>query len=81
MGGDLARVFERAEKLAEKAGDSFVTAERLLLALVIGAPGASGAPGAGALGAAGSPSGGAADKGSRRAAWHAPRCTRMTPRY
>ena len=53
MGGDLARVFERAEKLAEKAGDSFVTAERLLLALVIGAPGASGAPGAEALGAAG----------------------------
>ncbi len=53
MGGDLARVFERAEKLAEKAGDSFVTAERLLLALVIGAPGASGAPGAEALSAAG----------------------------
>jgi ATP-dependent Clp protease ATP-binding subunit ClpB len=32
---ELARVFEQAEKAAEKAGDSFVTAERLLLALVI----------------------------------------------
>ncbi|MCH7796027.1 MAG: ATP-dependent chaperone ClpB, partial [Proteobacteria bacterium] len=39
LGGDLARVFEQAEKLAEKAGDSFVTAERLLLALAM-APGA-----------------------------------------
>ena len=48
LGGDLARVFERAEKLAEKAGDSFVTAERLLLALAM----ASGAPAAEALGAA-----------------------------
>jgi ATP-dependent Clp protease ATP-binding subunit ClpB len=32
---ELARVFEQAEKLAEKAGDSFVTAERLLLALAM----------------------------------------------
>ncbi len=32
---DLARVFDAAEKAAEKAGDSFVTAERLLLALAL----------------------------------------------
>ncbi|MFL9826601.1 ATP-dependent chaperone ClpB [Rhodoplanes sp. SY1] len=31
----LARVFDIAEKAAEKAGDSYVTAERLLLALAI----------------------------------------------
>jgi len=31
----IARVFEAAEKAAEKAGDSFVTVERLLLALAI----------------------------------------------
>lgn len=31
----LARVFDAAEKAAEKAGDSFVTVERLLLALAI----------------------------------------------
>jgi ATP-dependent Clp protease ATP-binding subunit ClpB len=31
----LARVFEAAEKAAEKAGDSFVTVERLLLALTL----------------------------------------------
>ncbi len=31
----LARVFETAEKIAEKAGDSYVTVERLLLALDI----------------------------------------------
>jgi ATP-dependent Clp protease ATP-binding subunit ClpB len=31
----LARVFETAEKAADKAGDSFVTVERLLLALAI----------------------------------------------
>ncbi|WP_022726669.1 ATP-dependent chaperone ClpB [Fodinicurvata sediminis] len=30
---ELARVFEQAEKLSEKAGDSFVTSERLLQAL------------------------------------------------
>jgi ATP-dependent Clp protease ATP-binding subunit ClpB len=31
----LARVFDQAEKAAEKAGDNFVTVERLLLALAI----------------------------------------------
>ncbi len=31
----LARVFDTAEKAAEKAGDSFVTVERLLLALAV----------------------------------------------
>jgi ATP-dependent Clp protease ATP-binding subunit ClpB len=30
---ELARIFDSAEKLAEKAGDSYVTVERLLLAL------------------------------------------------
>ncbi|MCW8861232.1 MAG: AAA family ATPase, partial [Rhodospirillales bacterium] len=35
MSGELARVLEQAEQVAEKAGDSFVTAERLLLALVL----------------------------------------------
>src|SRR6266478_6082526 len=30
---ELARVFDQAEKIAEKAGDSYVTVERLLLAL------------------------------------------------
>ncbi len=33
MAPELARVFETAEKAADKAGDQFVTAERLLLAL------------------------------------------------
>jgi ATP-dependent Clp protease ATP-binding subunit ClpB len=32
---EMARVFETAESAAQKAGDSFVTVERLLLALVI----------------------------------------------
>jgi ATP-dependent Clp protease ATP-binding subunit ClpB len=32
---ELAKVFEMAESLAKKAGDSFVTAERLLLALAM----------------------------------------------
>lgn len=32
---ELARVFDTAEQAAQKAGDSFVTVERLLLALVI----------------------------------------------
>ncbi len=32
---DLARVFERAQEISKKAGDSFVTAERLLLALAM----------------------------------------------
>src|ERR1700738_3775345 len=33
---EIARVFEQAEQIAEKAGDSFVTVERLLLALAMG---------------------------------------------
>ena len=33
LGPDLARVFEQASKIADKAGDKYVTAERLLLAL------------------------------------------------
>ena len=33
MSPELARVFEQAEKLAQRAGDNFVTVERLLLAL------------------------------------------------
>jgi ATP-dependent Clp protease ATP-binding subunit ClpB len=35
MAQPLARVFDSAEKAAQKAGDSFVTVERLLLALAI----------------------------------------------
>ncbi len=35
LGRELARVFETAESAAQKAGDSFVTVERLLLALTI----------------------------------------------
>src|SRR5580765_8301198 len=31
----LARVFDTAEKIAEKAGDSYVTVERMLLALAL----------------------------------------------
>src|SRR5262245_43210627 len=31
----LARIFDNAEKIAEKAGDSFVTVERLLLAMTL----------------------------------------------
>jgi ATP-dependent Clp protease ATP-binding subunit ClpB len=34
LGPDLARVFEQATKIADKAGDKYVTAERLLLACV-----------------------------------------------
>ncbi|MGP4956607.1 ATP-dependent chaperone ClpB [Pseudomonas helleri] len=34
MASELARVFDSAEKIAEKAGDSFVTVERLFQALV-----------------------------------------------
>ena len=33
LAATTARIFESAEKLAQKAGDSFVTVERLLLAL------------------------------------------------
>src|SRR6202140_1491693 len=35
MSPDLARVLDEAEKIAEKAGDSFVTVERMLLALAM----------------------------------------------
>ncbi|MGH7093406.1 MAG: ATP-dependent chaperone ClpB [Stellaceae bacterium] len=35
LGPELARVCDQAEKIAEKAGDSFVTVERLLLALAL----------------------------------------------
>jgi ATP-dependent Clp protease ATP-binding subunit ClpB len=33
LSSDLAKIFDVAQKLAEKAGDSFVTAERILLAI------------------------------------------------
>ena len=49
LGAELSRLFESAEKLAEKAGDSFVTAERLLLALAM----AQGSPAQRVLGGAG----------------------------
>ncbi|BBK40970.1 chaperone protein ClpB [Allostella vacuolata] len=49
MAPELARLFEQAEKIAEKAGDQFVTAERLLLALAL----ASGIPAQKALADAG----------------------------
>jgi ATP-dependent Clp protease ATP-binding subunit ClpB len=32
---DLARVFDQAEKIAQKAGDQFITTERLLLAIAL----------------------------------------------
>ena len=35
MAPEIARLFEAAEQVADKAGDSFVTAERLLLALAL----------------------------------------------
>ncbi len=37
LAAETARLFEQAEQIAEKAGDSFVTAERLLLALALAA--------------------------------------------
>ena len=40
LGPELARVLDNAEEQAKKLGDSFVTAERMLLALAV-APGAS----------------------------------------
>src|SRR4029079_18030676 len=46
---ETARLFEQAEKIAEKAGDSYVTVERLLLALAM----ASGTPAANILAKAG----------------------------
>jgi len=49
LSAETARLFEAAEKLAEKAGDGFVTAERLLLALTL----ASGSASAEALKASG----------------------------
>ncbi len=39
---DLNKVLEQAEKLAEKAGDSFITVERLLLALALNVGGEAG---------------------------------------
>src|ERR1700674_238482 len=47
---ELARVFASAEEIAQKAGDSYVTAERLLLALALakGTPAAEALAGAGA---------------------------------
>ncbi|HWD57086.1 MAG TPA: ATP-dependent chaperone ClpB [Stellaceae bacterium] len=42
MSPELARVLEQAEKIAEKAGDSFVTVERMLLALAMAKDTASG---------------------------------------
>src|SRR5215470_11879242 len=35
MSPEIARVFEQAEQIAQRAGDSFVTVERLLLALAL----------------------------------------------
>ncbi|MCB2102957.1 MAG: ATP-dependent chaperone ClpB [Rhodobacterales bacterium] len=37
LGQETARLFQQAEEIAEKAGDSFVTAERLLLAAALAA--------------------------------------------
>ena len=37
LAGETGRLFEQAEQIAQKAGDSFVSAERLLLALVLAA--------------------------------------------
>src|SRR3989442_2651633 len=42
MSPELARVFDQAEKIAEKAGDSYVTVERLLLALAMASDTAAG---------------------------------------
>jgi ATP-dependent Clp protease ATP-binding subunit ClpB len=49
MSPEIARVFEQAEQIAQRAGDSFVTVERLLLALSMAGETAAGK----ALGAAG----------------------------
>src|SRR5689334_23604479 len=35
MAPETARIFDQAEAIAEKAGDSFVTVERMLMALVL----------------------------------------------
>ena len=42
MSPELARIFEQAEQIADKAGDSFVTVERMLLALAMAKETASG---------------------------------------
>ncbi len=42
LANETARVFDTAEKLADKAGDSFVTVERLLLALAMATSTAAG---------------------------------------
>src|SRR6202161_4052807 len=42
LASDLARAFDAAEKAGEKAGDSFVTVERLLLGLVLTKDGEAG---------------------------------------
>jgi ATP-dependent Clp protease ATP-binding subunit ClpB len=42
MAPELARVLDHAEQMGEKAGDGFVTAERLLLALALTGDGATG---------------------------------------
>ncbi|TAJ87048.1 MAG: ATP-dependent chaperone ClpB [Reyranella sp.] len=49
MAPETARLFDQAEAIAEKAGDSFVTVERMLIALVL----AKGTPAAEALAAGG----------------------------
>ena len=35
LSGETTRIFEKAEQISEKSGDSFVTAEKLLLAIVL----------------------------------------------
>ena len=42
MAPELARVFDSAEKIADKAGDKYVTVERLLLALAMESSGEAG---------------------------------------
>jgi ATP-dependent Clp protease ATP-binding subunit ClpB len=49
MAPESARLFEQAEQIAQKAGDAFVTVERLLLGLAL----AKGTGAARALGAEG----------------------------
>jgi ATP-dependent Clp protease ATP-binding subunit ClpB len=49
MAPELSKVFEQAEKLAEKSGDSFVTVERLFLAIAM----AAGTPAAKLIGESG----------------------------
>jgi len=77
---ETARVFEQAEKIAEKAGDSFVTVERLLQALGL----ASGTDAAQALSKAGVKAQ-ALEKPSRSCARGAPpirpRPSRATTRF